>query len=186
MTKSEYRECLAQEVFKDNSRSFLRKIFFRLYYQYFWPSTRACYLIRKMQYLHGRSVLGRIRSKLIEKKLVKDYGIFISPVCEIGPGLHLPHPHGIVIGHASVIGRNVSIYQDVTIGGARIGDTKRGNQPHIADGCTIFTGAKVLGDLTLGARSMVAANAVLLSDTESDGVYAGIPAKLVKKNVPAQ
>ncbi|WP_176013732.1 serine O-acetyltransferase [Victivallis sp. Marseille-Q1083] len=182
MTKQEYRHFCEVEVFRFQKSSFIKDFLNKIFCLYFSPSTRACYLIRKMQFLYHRGMIGKIRSKFLERKIFKEFGILITPHTKIGIGFHLPHPHGIVIGHAVHIGKNVSIYQDVTLGGTRIGDSKLNNQPNISDGSIIFAGAKVLGGIVLAEFTVVGANAVLLSSTEASGVYAGIPAKLVKNN----
>lgn len=74
----------------------------------------------------------------------------------------------------------MTIYQQVTIGGKNIGDTKTGRIPEIEDGVVLFAGAKILGDVKIAKQTRVGANAVVLNDTEAGSVYAGIPAKRIK------
>lgn len=104
----------------------------------------------------------------------------ISPYAQIGTGLHIPHPTSIVIGAKTVIGENFTIYQNTTIGGARTGDVKKGNQPKIGNNVTVFAGAMILGKVNVGDNVIIGANSVLLSDAEENGVYSGTPAKRVK------
>ena len=66
------------------------------------------------------------------------------------------------------------------IRGGRTGDVKKHNQPTIGDNVTIFAGAMGLGKLHVNDNSIIAANSVLLKDTEGSGVYAGSPARKVK------
>src|SRR5690606_22745242 len=65
------------------------------------------------------------------------FGVYISTGAEIGPGVRFAHPTGVVIGSGAVVGRNVTIYQQVTIGAL-------GNEPaaypRVCDGATIYAG----------------------------------------------
>lgn len=146
MTKSEYREYLKLEVFTSKSENFLRRVFYHFTDLYLNPSHHAVYLIRKMQYVASKGdKLSFYRALWMQKRIVQKYSMHVSPFCKIGKGFHLPHPVGIVIGSSVVIGDNCSVYQNVTLGGARIGDVKRKMQPVIGANCTIFAGSMVLG-----------------------------------------
>lgn len=181
MTKKEYKELLETEVFTSKSGNIFKKIFYRFTDLYLNPSHHAIYLIRKMQYVASqKGKLSFYRALWMQKRLLQKYSMHVSPFCKIGKGLHLPHPVGIVIGSSVVIGENCSVYQNVTLGGARTGDVKKKNQPTIANNCTIFSGAMVLGGVNVHEHCIIAANSVILKDTESPGVYAGSPAKKVK------
>jgi serine O-acetyltransferase len=97
----------------------------------------------------------------------------IHPEAEIGPGLFLPHPTGIVIGECR-IGKNASILQNVTVGSLR----KRILAfPTIGDDVEIWAGAVVVGDIAIGDRVAIGANAVVLEDIPSDSVAVGVPAR---------
>jgi serine O-acetyltransferase len=99
--------------------------------------------------------------------------------CNIGGGLSIPHPNGIVIHPAVAIGVNCLIHQQVTIG------TKRdGKLPTIKGHVDIGAGAKILGGITLHEHALVGANAVVTHDVQSHEVVAGIPARVVKKIQP--
>ena len=116
-------------------------------------------------------------AKYLWCRAVKNSGCYISPKAKIGKGLWLPHATGIVIGDGAVIGENVTIYQNVTIG--QKGESAM--YPIVKDGVTIYAGACVVGDITLGENVIVGANAVVLSDVSANTVVAGIPAKNIKK-----
>lgn len=96
---------------------------------------------------------------------------------KIGHNLSLPHfGLGVVIHPRTVIGNNVKIYQQVTIG-ARFGKT----YAVIEDGVMLGAGCKVLGSITIGKNSKVGANAVVLDDVPTNSTAIGIPAKLIVK-----
>ncbi|HEY8509889.1 MAG TPA: hypothetical protein VIL32_16110, partial [Steroidobacteraceae bacterium] len=81
---------------------------------------------------------------------------------------------------AGYIGRNVTIYQQVTLG-AKLADFEYdvGQRPHVCDGVVITAGAKVLGGVRLGERAIIGANAVVLSDVPADCVAVGVPARII-------
>lgn len=100
---------------------------------------------------------------------------------EIGAGLFIPHDKCVFIHHESIIGKNATIIQWVTIGG-NIYKTKNGrSSPIIGDNVLISAGAKVLGPVTIGDNSIIGANAVVIKDISKDSISAGVPAKVVKK-----
>lgn len=86
---------------------------------------------------------------------------------------------GVVIHSRSIVGDNVMIGPNVTIGGRSRSD----GVPVIGDNVYIGAGAKVLGDVTVGAGAVIGANAVVIKDVEPKSVVAGVPAKVVKTNV---
>src|SRR3984893_225458 len=90
--------------------------------------------------------------------------------CQIGGGLLIPHPNGIVIHPDARIGVNCLIFQQVTIGYR----SRRGSgRPEIAGHVDIGAGAKILGNVKIGAHAIVGANAVILSDVEPGAVATG-------------
>ena len=92
--------------------------------------------------------------------------------CNIGGGLLLPHPNGIVIHPDAIIGPNCLIFQQVTIG------TIDGSaKPIISGHVDIGAGAKVLGGIRIGTHAKIGANAVVLSDVPAGKTAIGIPAK---------
>lgn len=102
-------------------------------------------------------------------------GADIPVNCSIGGGLIMPHPNGIVIHPAAVIGPNCLIFQQVTIGAGSLEGL-----PNIAGHVDLGAGAKVLGGVCIGAHARIGANAVVLADVPEGGVAVGIPAKVIK------
>lgn len=179
MTRKEYKEYISCEVFGGQHRLLNPLIWFWLKMSN--PQKAALYYIRKMLYYGSKTDrIHILLSQRLHMKLVQKFGVHISPNAHIGIGLHLPHPTGIVIGNCVTIGKNCSIYQGCTIGGARLGDVKMKNQPVIGNNCVIFSGSMVLGNIHVADGCVLAANSVLLEDAQEEGVYAGSPAKKVK------
>src|SRR5262245_25625577 len=92
----------------------------------------------------------------------------------IGGGLLIPHPNGIVIHPDAIIGVNCLIFQQVTIG------TREGRGVPVIDGhADIGAGARILGRVHIGAHARVGANAVVTTDVAPGTTVAGIPARVV-------
>ena len=105
------------------------------------------------------------------------FGVDIHPGAQIGRGIMIDHAHSVVIGETAVIGDNVSMLHSVTLGGTGKEEEKR--HPTIQDGVLIGAGAKVLGNITIGHCSRIAAGSVVLHDVEPKKTVAGVPAKVV-------
>jgi serine O-acetyltransferase len=118
----------------------------------------------------------------ILKGIALKYSVYIGYNTEIDYGLKMPHPTGIVIGEYVKIGKNCIIFQQVTIGGSRIGDVQEKKQPRIGNNNVLFSGAKILGGITISDNVIVGANAVVLKDIPSNSVAVGIPAKITKND----
>lgn len=93
---------------------------------------------------------------------------------ELGGGLLMIHGFSIII-NCKRIGRNCTIFQQVTIGASKTG------VPTIGNDVTIYCGAKVLGGITIGDDVLIGANAVVVSDVPSHCIVAGVPAKIIKR-----
>lgn len=132
--------------------------------------------------LHRRGPLGRLAAAIVWRAAVQMSGCYISRRAAIGPGLRLPHPIGIVIGDGVRIGRGVSIYQHVTVGGAEPHRLAAGAPlafPEIGDGATLYAGAAIIGPIRVGRNAVVGANAVVLHDVPDGAVVVGAPARIV-------
>jgi serine O-acetyltransferase len=103
-------------------------------------------------------------------------GAEIPLSCQIGGGLRLPHPNGIVIHPEARIGVNCMIFQQVTIG---VTD-RAGGAPVIGHAVDIGAGARILGPVRIGDRARIGANAVVLTDVPPDAVAVGVPARIVR------
>ncbi|MDO4241317.1 MAG: serine O-acetyltransferase EpsC [Microbacteriaceae bacterium] len=113
-------------------------------------------------------------------------GIEIHPGAQIGRRFFIDHGVGVVIGETAVIGDDVTLYHQVTVGGmSRARGVKR--HPTIGDRVIVGAGAKVLGDITIGHDSAIGANAVVLQSAPPHSLLVGVPAKprpRTKENSP--
>ncbi|MCS7010616.1 MAG: serine O-acetyltransferase, partial [Anaerolineales bacterium] len=109
-------------------------------------------------------------------------GIEIHPGAIIGPGLFIDHGMGVVIGETAEIGRDVTIYHGVTLGGVSLEKGKR--HPTIGDRVVIGAGAKVLGAITVGDDSRIGANAVVVKSVPPNSVVVGVPGQIVQRSKP--
>lgn len=101
----------------------------------------------------------------------------IHPAATIGCRVFIDHAVGVVIGETAVIGNDVVIYQQVTLGGVSTSHGKR--HPTIEDNVIIGTGAKVLGNITIGKGAKVGANSVVIKDVPPYATAIGIPARII-------
>ena len=105
------------------------------------------------------------------------FAVDINPAAVIGKGIMLDHGTGIVIGETAVIGDNVSILQNVTLGGN--GKETGDRHPKIGDNVLLAAGAKVLGNIRVGNCARVAAGSVVLQEVPANKTVAGVPARIV-------
>jgi serine O-acetyltransferase len=114
---------------------------------------------------------------LVQMRMSEVLGVDIHPAARIGKGIMIDHAHSIVIGETAVVGDNVSMLHSVTLGGTGKEDGDR--HPKIGDGVLIGAGAKVLGNITIGHCSRIAAGSVVLADVPPCKTVAGVPARIV-------
>ncbi len=113
----------------------------------------------------------------VQMRVSEAFGVDIHPAAKIGRGIMIDHAHSIVIGETAVVGDNVSMLHSVTLGGTGKEDGDR--HPKIGDGVLIGAGAKVLGNITVGFCSRIAAGSVVLEDIPPCKTVAGVPARIV-------
>ena len=111
---------------------------------------------------------------------VLNNNVLIGDLAEIGPGLQLVHPYSIVIGNA-FLGRNCTIYQNVTIGANYEKDSQGYKYPSLGDNVRVSPGAVILGPVKIGSHVLIGANSVVLDDVPDNTVVAGAPAKIISK-----
>lgn len=103
----------------------------------------------------------------------------IHPAAHIGRRVFIDHATGVVIGETAEVGNDVMIYQGVTLGGTSLNKVKR--HPTIEDGVVIGAGAKILGNIRVGANAKIGANSVVIKDVPPECTAVGIPARVIVK-----
>jgi serine O-acetyltransferase len=157
-------------------KSFLAFVFFILAR----PGCFAVFLFRASSSLHKKGKIGWVLSMICWRLNIIFNGCEIQPVATIGPGFSIVHPVGIVIGNAT-IGRNFSVYQNVTIGRTQQEHTSAGKeiQPTFGDNVVIYSGAAVLGAVKIGSGAKIGANAVVMKDVPENCTMISMPARAV-------
>lgn len=120
------------------------------------------------------SRLGRLFGRLLWRANVAMSGCHLGLRSSIGPGVLMPHPTGIVIGDGVVIGRNVTLYQAVTLGAA---SKSRMEYPTIGDNVVIYPGSVIIGGVHIGDGAVVGAHSLVISDVAPGEVVRSIAAK---------
>ncbi|WP_424973829.1 serine O-acetyltransferase [Dinoroseobacter sp. S124A] len=131
------------------------------------------YRVGHWLYRQGRRDL----AYFVQMRVSEVFGVDIHPAARIGQGIMIDHAHSIVIGETAVVGDNVSMLHSVTLGGTGKEDDDR--HPKIGDGVLIGAGAHVLGNISIGYCSRIAAGSVVLRDVPPCKTVAGVPAKIV-------
>ncbi len=106
-------------------------------------------------------------------------GIEIHPGATVANGLFIDHGMGVVIGETSVIGNNVTLFQGVTLGGT--GKERGKRHPTLSNNVVVGTGAKILGNITIGDNVQVGANAVVLRDVPTGSTVVGVPGRIARR-----
>ncbi|HDR29184.1 serine O-acetyltransferase [Rhodovulum sp.] len=114
---------------------------------------------------------------LVQMRVSEAFSVDIHPAARLGQGIMIDHAHSIVIGETAVVGDNVSMLHSVTLGGT--GKQEGDRHPKIGNGVLIGAGAKVLGNITVGCCSRIAAGSVVLHDVPMKSTVAGVPARIV-------
>ncbi len=133
---------------------------------------------RALKY-NGKGKFHKLISTICLKKINRNYACYLSGKAVIGNYISFPHPVGIVIGDGVKIADRVTIFQNVTLGAARIGEGEKGLYPQIGNDVVIFSGAKVIGNISIGDGAVIGANAVVTKDVPADVSVAGIPSRIV-------
>lgn len=106
--------------------------------------------------------------------------IEIHPGARIGEGFFIDHGTGVVVGETTIIGKNVMLFQGVTLGGTGKETGKR--HPTLEDNVVVGAGAKVLGNITIGSGSYIGANAVVIKSVPGNSTVVGVPGRITKQD----
>ncbi len=167
-------ETIKQDYESSNAKPFsLLSMLAALFLQ---PSFKYMFWFRKTNYhyMHGNIIRFRLYQFVLKHYQWK-YGCEISYKANIGGGVRITHPFGIVV-FAKSIGQNAWLHSGCVIGQAHNG---KSDVPTIGNNVSFGTGCKVLGSITVGDNVIIGANAVVIKDVPSNSVVAGIPAKVI-------
>jgi|SRR5579864_221393 serine O-acetyltransferase len=131
------------------------------------------YRINHWLWNHRLFLLGRFLSQ-IARWLT---GIEIHPGAKIGRRLFIDHGLGVVIGETAIVGNDVTLYQGVTLGGTGKELGKR--HPTIEDSVVVGSGAKILGNITVGRNCRIGAGSVVLRNVPEDSTVVGVPGHII-------
>jgi serine O-acetyltransferase len=116
-------------------------------------------------------------ARFLQSRVADSLSMDIHPAARIGSGVFVDHGLGLVIGETSVVESDVSILQNVTLGGT--GKESGDRHPKVRRGVMIGAGAKILGNIEVGEGAKVAAGSVVLAPVPPHSTVAGVPAKIV-------
>jgi len=134
--------------------------------------------IQTHRFAHALLKAGRRDFALyLQSRASQVFQVDINPAVRIGRGIMLDHGTGLVIGETATVGDNVSILQNVTLGGT--GKSNQDRHPKIGNGVLLGAGAKVLGNIKIGDCSRVGAGSVVLKEVPPRVTVAGVPAKII-------
>jgi len=144
-----------------------------------YPGFHSILLHRTAHRLHmgGFPLLARILSQF--NRTVT--GIEIHPGATIGRRCFIDHGMGVVIGETTEIGDDVLLYQGVTLGGT--GKEKGKRHPTIGNNVVIGTGAKILGNITIGDHTKIGAGSVVIRSVPDHSTVVGVPGRVVRTRV---
>lgn len=145
-----------------------------------YPGLHAMFFYRINHFLWGihLKILARFLSQ-VARFLT---GIEIHPGATIGKRFFIDHGMGVVIGETTVIGNDCTLYQGVTLGGVGTGEHKVKRHPTLQNNVMISSGARIIGDVTIGDNSIVGASSVILKDVPPNCTVVGVPGRIVKEN----
>jgi serine O-acetyltransferase len=146
-----------------------------------YPGFHSILLHRAAHRLHtdGFTLLARILSQFNRSVT----GIEIHPGATIGRRCFIDHGMGVVIGETAEIGDDALLYQGVTLGGT--GKEKGKRHPTIGNNVVIGTGAKILGNITIGDHTKIGAGSVVIRSVPEHSTVVGVPGRVVRSRADA-
>jgi serine O-acetyltransferase len=119
----------------------------------------------------------RMLASYLQSRVSEVFGVDINPAARIGHGILFDHATGLVIGETAVIENNVTILHEVTLGGT--GKHTGDRHPKIREGVLIGAGAKLIGNIEIGAGAKIGTGSVVLHSIPAHRTAVGVPAKVV-------
>jgi serine O-acetyltransferase len=131
------------------------------------------YRVSHWLWLEGRQPL----ALYCQNRIAEVFALDIHPAARVGKGILIDHGTGVVIGETAVVGDDVSMLHEVTLGGT--GKETGDRHPKVGNGVLIGAGAKILGNVSIGNGAKVGAGSVVLNDVPPHTTVAGVPARVV-------
>ncbi len=131
------------------------------------------YRINHWLWNHRLFLLGRFLSQFARFLTA----IEIHPGAKVGRRLFVDHGLGVVIGETAIVGDDVTLYQGVTLGGTGKEHGKR--HPTLEDSVVVGSGAKILGNITVGRNCRIGAGSVVLRNVPEDSTVVGVPGHII-------
>ena len=138
------------------------------------PPLRAMAWFRLATLMHRRKV--KLLPGVLQRRLLRLYGLELVPGMKIGGGLYIAHPVGCVVVVESM-GTNVSL-----MGGVTFGRREKLRWPIVGSNAFFGAGCRVLGPVEIGAGAKVGANSVVLTDIPTGAVVVGVPARVLARD----
>ena len=138
------------------------------------------YRVAHWLWVNGRHSL----ALYLQSRISETFAVDIHPAARIGKGILIDHGTSVVIGETAIVGDDVSMLHEVTLGGT--GKESGDRHPKVGNGVLIGAGAKILGNIIIGEGSKIAAGSVVLNEVPPHSTVAGIPARVVGKPKSAQ
>lgn len=148
--------------------SYVKRPIFRVVFWY----RIVCHLKKKAFFKYSLGPIALLIFRYYEVK----HGVYLNTNTHIGGGLYIEHG-GCVYINANHIGKNFTVFHEVTLG-----VSTHNKKPYVEDDVTVYMGAKIFGDVRLGAGCVVGVNSVVTKDVQSNHVVAGVPAKVIRTN----
>ncbi len=140
-----------------------------------YPGFHARQIHRLVQTLHTHRL--RLPARFVSHFGRFLTGIEIHPGATIGEGFFIDHGMGVVIGETAIIGENCHLFQGVTLGGTSTRRAKR--HPTLEKNVVVGAGAKVIGDVTIGANAKIGAGSVVVTNVPANATVVGVPGHVV-------
>jgi len=173
MKKESLREYIASDLFRNCGQITWKAFIIHLFYS---RSFKITFWLRLTSYATKKNQ--RILRAIFKNKyrrICRHYCVDIPYTTSIGKGLLIYHGFGIVIHKHAIIGNNVTLSHEVTLG------DEKGHSPVIHDKVLISPGAKIFGEVTIGTNSIIGANSVVIHNVPDNSVSVGIPNRILEK-----
>lgn len=145
-----------------------------------YPGLHAIWMHRLVNGLWKHNTC-RLLARILSQVARSVTGVEIHPGAHINRRFFIDHGSGVVIGETAVIGKDVTLYQGVTLGGT--GKEKGAKRhPTLKAGVVVGAGAKLLGNITIGKNAVIGAGSVVLKDVPDGATVVGVPGAIVAQH----